>query len=62
MKKILTICIVFLMALVLGCDKSENINNNLRRSEGNFEVYRRVTVVNIVSDKILFEVTRLFSN
>ena len=57
MKKILVLCLLLLSVIFLiGCDQSQNVNNNLRTAEGNFNVYRRVTVVNLRSDKVLFEV------
>lgn len=57
MKKIFTVLTVLFMALALvGCQTASTVNQNLRNQEANFQVYRKVTVINLRSDKILLEV------
>lgn len=57
MKKILVLFVLMFAVLFLaGCNEAGQVNENLRNQERNFEVYRRVTVINLRSDKILLEV------
>lgn len=57
MKRLLAV-LVLMVSLVLlsGCQPAEQVNNNLRQQEANFEIYRQVTVINLRSDRILLEV------
>lgn len=57
MKKfLLVVGMLFSLLFMTGCQKSDSVNHNLRTQEGNFEIYREVTVINLRSDKILLEV------
>lgn len=57
MKKLLTFVLSILAVFTLvGCQEADQVNKNLRTQEGNFEIYRQVTVINLRSDKILLEV------
>lgn len=57
MKKLFTrLFLILMMVFVVACDKSDMVNGNLRNQEGNFKIYRQVTVINLRSDKILLEV------
>ena len=57
MKRILGLIIVIVLVFTLmGCNEAGQINDNLRKQEANFEIYRQVTVINLRSDKILLEV------
>ena len=51
-----TIGLCVAMLCMASCDASEDVNRNLRQQEGQFEIYREVTVINLRSDKILLEV------
>lgn len=60
MKKIilltLTILIVISSALVLnGCTESQRVNHNVTEQAENFNVYRRLTVINCIKGDTLFE-------
>lgn len=57
MKKILLI--VFLLFCIVGitsCNKADNIQHNISKDSDNFETYRKVTVINLRSDKVLLTV------
>ena len=57
MKKILLI--VFLLLCIVGitsCNKADNIQHNISKDSDNFETYRKVTVINLRSDKVLLTV------
>ena len=57
MKKLLAVIVLFIGLLMLsGCSEAGQVNDNLRKQEANFEIYRQVTVINLRSDKILLEV------
>lgn len=57
MKKLLAFVLSILAVFTLvGCQEADQVNKNLRTQEGNFEIYRQVTVINLRSDKILLEV------
>lgn len=57
MKRVLVALILVIAVLFLNaCQAAEQVNQNLRTQEANFEVYRQVTVINLRSDKILLEV------
>lgn len=57
MKKLLAVLVLMVsVVLLVGCNEAQQVNDNLRRQEANFEVYRQVTVINLRSDKILLEV------
>ena len=60
MKKIilltLTILIVISSALVLnGCTEAQRVNHNVTEQAENFNVYRRLTVINCIKGDTLFE-------
>lgn len=60
MKKFLTIILTFVliaMSMVfVGCDQAENIQHNISTESNSFNTYRRVTVVNLRSDKVLLQI------
>lgn len=60
MKKFLTIILTFMLivtaTLFVGCDKAGNIQHNIAEESNNFNTYRRVTVVNLRSDKVLLQI------
>lgn len=64
--RIMAFLILFLlMGLVAvalaGCTKADRVSHNVSEEADNFKVFRRVVVVNTVSDKILFELDGYFS-
>ena len=54
MKKI--IYVVLLMLCLVGCEKSDRVNYNIRREANNFNVYRRVVAINTRLNETLFAV------
>lgn len=54
MKKI--IYVVLLMLCLVGCEKSDRVNFNIRREANNFNVYRRVVAINTRLNETLFAV------
>lgn len=59
MKKVM---IVFMLAVIMclfllsACNDADTIQHNISQKSDNFETYRKVTVINLRSDKILLEV------
>lgn len=51
MKKFLTMLAVAFS--LVGCNKADNIQHNIRLQADNFETYRKFTAVNLRSDKVL---------
>ena len=57
MKKIITIVLMIVMVFMLaGCRQSEKVSYNVSKEADNFNVIRRVAVINTVNGKPLFEV------
>lgn len=54
MKKI--IYAVLLMFCLVGCEKSDRVNYNIRREANNFNIYRRVVAINTRLNETLFAV------
>lgn len=62
MKKIIISLVLALMLVVLtGCTESERVSYNVSQSADNFNVERRLTVINVRSDKPVFELIGNFS-
>lgn len=62
MKKILTIAMLVVLAVVLvGCTQADTVNANLRREAEDFKVRRRITVFNTRTDTPLMQITGLLS-
>ena len=58
MKKVIAVFMLVVMCLVLlsACNDADTIQHNISQKSDNFETYRKVTVINLRSDKILLEV------
>jgi hypothetical protein len=60
MKKIFKILLAILMVVVLfglvGCNDAKTIQHNIAQKSDSFETYRRVSVINLRSDKVLLEI------
>lgn len=60
MKKITSglygVLLVFTVMVITGCNQSERVSKNISKEADNFNVVRRVTVINTRTDKIEFEV------
>ena len=64
MKKIITaILFTFIICfLITGCDtEAERVNHNITQEAENFNVYRRVTVINCIKGDTLFSVEGLMN-
>ncbi len=58
MKKLLMACIIFSILALTGCDETEadKVGYNIAKEADNFNVYRRVVIINTRTDKPEFEV------
>ena len=65
MKKMIRIllasAIVFTAVILTGCTEAEKVSHNISQRADNFDVIRRLTVFNIRTDTILFQMTGNFS-
>lgn len=63
MKKIILILLTLALVLSLcACGRESNrVSHNLSKEADNFNIMRRITVVNTRTDNILFELTGMFS-
>lgn len=63
MKKVLCLISLFLVvSLVLsGCTEADRVNHNLSKEADNFNVSRRIVVMNMRTDTVLFELIGTFS-
>lgn len=62
-KKLLSLLLAGTIAvsILTGCTEAERVSKNLKQEADNFNLFRRVVVVNVMSDKILFELDGYFS-
>lgn len=62
-KKILTVVLAFVLVFCLftGCRQADIVNYNVSKEADNFNVTRRLVVINARSDKPLFELIGNFS-
>ena len=51
---LLTLCL--LMTMVAGCRKVDRVSSNVSKEADNFNVYRKVTVINARNDTVLLEI------
>lgn len=62
MKKITLIALLVVLALVMaGCTQSDKVTANLRREAEDFNVRRRITVLNTRTDTPMMQITGLLS-
>ena len=63
MKKAIVVVLaaLMLMALFTSCNQANRVSNNISTSADNFQVLRRLTVVNLRTDTPLFELVGVFS-
>ena len=52
---IILLCVV-MIAILSGCNEAERVSNNISKEADNFNVTRRVTVINTRTDTILLEI------
>lgn len=65
MKKIKIISLILVLVIgtivLTGCTESNRVSNNIRKQADNFNVTRRISVINARSDKPVFELIGNFS-
>lgn len=63
MKKFIAVilCVLVIGAVFTGCTEAERTSYNVSKEADIFNVFKRVVVVNTVTDKILFELDGYFS-
>lgn len=63
MKKIfvLVLALILAMSLLTGCSEADRVNHNISQQANNFNVTRRLAVINMRTDKPIFELVGNFS-
>lgn len=57
----LTLCLVMVVCAVAGCTQADRVSDNLSQDADNFNITRRLAVINCRSDKPVFELIGNFS-
>lgn len=59
MKKILAafLALTILLVLFAGCDEASRVSHNLSKEADNFNVVRKLTVINCIQGDVLFQMT-----
>lgn len=61
-KKIFAICMTAILAIgVTGCTEADKVSENISQEADNFNIIRRLTVLNARTDKPMFELVGAFS-
>ena len=61
-KKIISIFVVVVIAITMcSCREADRVSHNVSVEADNFNVERRITVFNVRTDKVLFQMTGTFS-
>jgi hypothetical protein len=60
-KKTIVIVLVALLLVVAGCTQAQRVSANVSKEADNFNVQRRISVINVRTDKPLLEVIGLLS-
>ena len=61
MKKVILIVLIVSVILIGGCRQSERVSYNVSKEADDFNVIRRLTVLNARTDKPMFELIGAFS-
>lgn len=58
-KKILCLLgsLILVIGMIVGCNQAERVSHNLSQEADNFNDVRQVTVINCISNEILFQMT-----
>lgn len=61
--KFLILLIMLICPLIIfsGCDQAETTQNNIQKEADKFNVYRKMTFVNLYTNSVLYEVEGYFS-
>lgn len=57
----LTLLAIVLVVSLVGCNQASKVSHNVSKEADNFNVVRRFTIINAVSDKPVFELIGAFS-
>lgn len=60
-QKMIIVAIVIVGMLLVGCTEADKVSSNVSQEADNFNVIRRLTVLNARSDKPMFELIGAFS-
>lgn len=63
MKKTLIaiLTVLLIITVAIGCRQAERVSYNLSQQADNFNILRKITVINIRTDTVLFQATGNFS-
>ena len=59
--KLLGIGVLIVTMTLTGCDQSDRVSENISQEANNFNVVRRITVINARTDTVLLQLTGTFS-
>ena len=59
--KILCFGVLIVTMTLTGCDQSDRVSENISQEANNFNVVRRITVINARTDTVLLQLTGTFS-
>jgi len=54
-KKLICVCIAIAMLMIPGCTEADKVSQNIAKDADNFNVVRRVVIINTRTDKVEFE-------
>lgn len=57
----LILAVVMVMSMLVGCTEADQVSTNISQEADNFNVTRKLTVVNARTDSILLELTGTFA-
>lgn len=62
-KRIITSLVMVLLSvgIMFGCSQANTVTNNIQKEADKFNVYRKMTFVNLYSNTVLYEVEGYFS-
>ena len=49
------VCVILILTMFVGCTEAGRVKHNVKQDADNFNVTRRVTVINSRSDKVIIE-------
>ena len=58
---LIVVILVTVMCVFMGCNQVKTVNYNIKKDADNFSVYRRMTFINLRTDKILYQAEGYFS-
>lgn len=58
---VLLLLVTAIVCTITGCRQAERVNYNISREADNFNVYRRIVVINVRDNNVLYTLTGFFS-